>query len=300
MDTSIFIGIYRSLIKTAALNSDVELRKHQRDLVDFVMDNNGRALIAHGTGSGKTLSAIAAMEELIKRDKAKRALVVTPASLQENFYTDGVKKFTDSPVSMGLDGKSTYQIMSLSKFRRNPELALSNSKADTLIVDEIHRAKDKNSVTNRALVEASTKVDNLLGLTGSFISNHPKEVVPLLDIIDPHHELGSPPIFAKRYTKKEEYGKGGLFRRPKFRTELKKQKELGKKLQGKLHYLGHEDISDDLPEINIEDIHVPMSEEQTKLYNFSLGRLKSSSKGQNKKGADRFLTMKPVIYSQLF
>lgn len=258
--------------KEAKLKKSVELRPHQEEAVQFALDNNGRGLFAHGTGSGKTLSAIATFEKLKADGKATKALVITPASLQENFEQSGVKRFTNSSVNRGTDGKSDYQIMSMAKFRRDPQQALKDSKADTVIVDEIHRAKDKMSVTNRALREVSPQVKNFLGLTGSFISNHPKEVIPLLDVISPGHDLGSMQGFQKRYTKTKQIP-GGFLKGPKRRTDLQRHPELGGKLRGKLHYLGHEDIAKDMPRMDVENVHVQMSPEQTKLYNFALGKL---------------------------
>jgi superfamily II DNA or RNA helicase len=261
------------ILKLAKLKEKVKLRQHQEDAVDYVLEGDGSALLAHGTGSGKTLSAIAAFEKLRELNKAKRALVLTPASLQDNFETEGVGKFTDSQVSRGVDGKSPYQIMSYSKFRRDPHRYLQESKADTVIADEVHRAKDKQSVTYRALRTASNYVDNFIGLTGSPISNHPREIVPLMDLVAPTHDLGSQQGFQKRHTKREMYDKGGFLRGPKFRTELQRKVELSGKVKGKVHYLGHEDLTQDMPGLDIREIHTEMTPEQTKLYNFALGKL---------------------------
>jgi len=258
--------------KVSALKPFVKLRPHQEEAIQFIQENDGRGLLAHGTGSGKTLSGIAAFETLREDNKAERALVITPASLQENFEQEGVKKFTNSSVSMGADGKSDYQIMSLSKFRRDPHKALQDAKADTIIVDEIHRAKNKQSVTNKALREVTMDVKNFIGMTGSFVSNHPKEVVPLLDAISPEHSMGSERGFKKTYTKQEQI-KGGFLKGPRTRTELQKKKVLAPELSKYLHFLGHEDLVNDMPAIHKEDIHVEMSPEQTRLYKYTLGKL---------------------------
>lgn len=63
-----------SLVKAAALNSDVELRPHQKAALETLDRSGGRALFAHGTGTGKTLTSIAAFERLREQGKAKRAL----------------------------------------------------------------------------------------------------------------------------------------------------------------------------------------------------------------------------------
>lgn len=276
-------AFFDELEKIAALRKGVELRPHQEDAVDFVLENKGRGLLAHGTGSGKTLSSVAAVEKLREEGKADKTLVVVPAALQRNFTTQGVEKFTDRTAGP-VGSKSDYQVMSLEKFRKDPDKYLEESGADTLVVDEIHRAKDPGSRSYRAYKDSAKKVRNMIGLTGSFISNHPKEVVPLMDIVDPKHRLGSQQGFATTHTKKKQVGGGGFLKgAPRFRQTLQRRGELHGKLEGKLHYFGHDELKD-LPALKVEDIHIPMTDVQTKVYNFALGGLSSRERAKIRKG----------------
>lgn len=268
----------------AKLNDDVVLRPHQRQAVDYAEAFGGRALIAHGTGTGKTLTAIATFEEAKERGDAKRALVITPASLQHNFIVKGVQEFTDSTVGE-VGSKADYQITSYDKFRRDPRAILDRVKPDTIIVDEIHRAKDPGTKTYLSLREASKdpNVDRFLGLTGSFISNHPRDVVPLLDIVHPEHRLGSPQTFAQQHTRIKEEG-GGFLQPSRRKVVLHEKPVLGKKIEGKLHYIEHRDVKGDIPGMKVEDVHVPMSKEQDSLYQFALGRLDSRARAKIRAG----------------
>ena len=102
------------------LKKDVVLRPHLQDAVQQLVRNDGKVLLAHGTGTGKTLTSIAGFEELRKLQKAKRALVVAPASLLTNFREQGVQKFTNS--SVGATGSDAdYQLVSLERFRKDPQ-----------------------------------------------------------------------------------------------------------------------------------------------------------------------------------
>lgn len=261
-------------IKYAKLKPEVELRPHQQQAIDFINKNRGRGLLAHGTGSGKTLSGIAAVEDMRSNDFVTKALVVTPASLKDNFIREGIQKFTDNSVFDGVDGESDYQVMSIDKFRKNPLKFLEESGANTLVIDEIQRAKDRNSLTSKSLRQASNRVENIIGLTGSFISNHPKEVLPLLNIIDASHTLGNPTQFTRRYTDREKIRGGGSFlKETRYKTNLKNRAPLGRQLIDRLSYLSHGDLKKDMPKMTVEDVHVPMSAEQDKLYNFALGNL---------------------------
>lgn len=275
------------MIKIAALLEDIRLRPHQEEAVQFILSGKkGSGLLAHDPGTGKTLSSIAAFEEIAKEDSNARALVITPASLRTNFAKSGIGKFTDSSYSEGVDGRSKYQIESLERFRRNPSEFIDKSGATHLIVDEIHRAKDPSSLSNKALREASSnsQIQGVIGLTGSFINNHPKEVVTLLDIIDDSHGFGSQDRFGKRYTKREQYEKGGFLKKPKSRIELVKRDEIARNIDGLLHYADTEDMGGDIPSMEVRDIHVPMSKEQQRLYNFAMGKVDPVSRARIREG----------------
>ena len=87
--------ILRDLVKVAALNKDVEFKDYQRRAINKIR-NRGSLLVAHGTGTGKTITGIGGFELLKQDGKASKALVVVPASLRTNFSEHGVKKFTNS------------------------------------------------------------------------------------------------------------------------------------------------------------------------------------------------------------
>ena len=269
-----------------SLKPKIELRQHQQAALDFLEDAKGKALFAHGTGTGKTLSAIAAMEKQREENKIKKTLVVTPASLKNNFLEQGIKNFTAGVNAIdGIDGKSEYQVVSFSKFRKNPEKIWKDSNADSMIVDEVHRAKDPNSQTYKSLREIakSDKMKSFLGLTGSFISNHPKEVVPLMDLVSPGHSLGSQQAFSRKHVKTK-YERGGFLRKAKRDINLQQEKILNKAIKNNLHYVDHRDMGKDLPRVRSEDIYVDMSPEQNKNYQYALKRLSPSARKKLQQG----------------
>jgi superfamily II DNA or RNA helicase len=56
------------LIKIADLRPNVHLRPHQEDAVNFIVQNDGRGMLAHGTGSGKTLSSLAKEKDILNAE----------------------------------------------------------------------------------------------------------------------------------------------------------------------------------------------------------------------------------------
>ncbi len=203
-----------------SLLKNVEPRDHQRKAVDKILSSDGNAILAHDVGTGKTLTSIMGFQALKDQGKAKKALVVVPASLRNNFAEDGVKKFTNDSYSilgnsqelhsknkniknidkMTPKNSSTYNIVSYDLFKRNPEKYLDNTKADTVIYDELHRAKNESSKITGIIKDIRNKHRNFIGLTGSIVSNSPADIVPLVDAMtDGKHSLGSKATFESRF-----------------------------------------------------------------------------------------------------
>ena len=175
------------ITKTGKLLSSVKLQPHQEDAVNAVERANGSIILAHPTGSGKTVTSIAAFERLKSLGKANKALVVTPASLRTNFVDNGINKFTNDKAfiygnkteatSRYSDKKNiddvtpskspTYGIVSYEMFTKDPEKHIKNHGADTVIFDELHRVRNDKTKTYKELSKSRNLYNNVIGLTAS-------------------------------------------------------------------------------------------------------------------------------------
>jgi superfamily II DNA or RNA helicase len=211
------------------LLSNVGLRAHQQNAVNKTVDKDGNLLMYHDVGTGKTLSSIAATEALNAVGKGGKTLVVTPASLRENFAKDGVKKFTNNSYTIlgnkqELGGQrrkdirdidkltpktsSDYNIVSYDLFKRDPKKYILNTGAKTVIYDELHKAKNETSAITKVIKEARPFHRNFIGLTGSLTSNTPADMVPLVNAMtNGKHILGSKDAFESRFLKIDSSGK---------------------------------------------------------------------------------------------
>ena len=275
---------FDNLTKMSSLREGIELREHQKDLVKQVNENNGSLLVAHATGVGKTLGGIAAFEDLKDKGKASKALVVVPAALRSNFVDHGIKKFTNSSVStygpkneassknVGDASKSTYNVISYDLFREHGPEIIKNTGADTLIMDEVHRARATEGVTYNKLRELRPNFKNVITLTGSVVNNDPNEIVPLLDITygSQGHRLVSKNFFDRLFVDKQAKTVGLISPKVVVEKKLKNKLQLAKYLAGKVSYVPHEAVEDLLPKKNLETVTVNMSPEQKRLYDFSL------------------------------
>lgn len=238
--------------KIAALVKGVTLQPHQQELLDFSKGKSG-IIANHGLGSGKTLSSLA-----IAEDKGGDVLVVTPASLQNN-YRKEIDKFVEK------DRRDKYHIVSYETFRNNPEYYIEKYNPTTLVADEIHRIRNEG-LTYNALASIRHRVPNMVGLTASLINNHPTEVVPLVNMVAGDNVF-SRNSFRDRYIKEKSVGPGILGRLRGAKSgiveKIKNRAELQQRLAPYIHrFTGSEEYLSHLPEEVEEEVRVPMSPRQ--------------------------------------
>ena len=266
--------------KISAINDDVSLYPHQKDTIEFVRKNR-KAIIAHGTGMGKTLTSIAAFERLRGDGLASKAIVVVPASLRKN-YANNIEKYTDSKYTIygpkgdknslyiDVPSDAPYNIVSYDMYRKDPDGIKKRLRADTLIIDESHRARNKGTSTYKQMAASSSGYSNVLSLTGSLVNNEPSDIVSLMDIShgSAHNPIHSKADFNKRFVgvkKKNYFDKGS--------PTITHKRELGNILKDKVHYISHNDIKGSLPAVQENVIKVEMSPMQKKLYLYAINSL---------------------------
>ena len=268
-------------LKQAALKADVKLNPHQQRVVD---NPSTSQIIAHGVGSGKTVTSIAKFEDMKGHGKATKALVVTPAGLRDNYGPKGVGRFTDSKYNIvgnsqerqkhiykGVDPESDYNIMSYEMYRRDPEKYIKESGADTVITDEAHRGKNESTQTLKALKRARPLYKNHIALTGSLISNSISDLQPLVDVTTGgKNEIGkNKKDFERKWLR---HASGRKYRGvPESRRPIvgfNHEKRLAKDLSSIIDYVDYDDVKElaDMPGKRIHIEKVPLSKEQAKIY----------------------------------
>lgn len=273
------------------LKPEVELRPHQQNAINRLVQKDGNLLLSHATGSGKTVTAIAGFETLKAKGKANNALIVVPAALRYNFAEQGVEKFTDSPyVIFGNKTENSssdprfvdpdlyqskskpvnYHIVSYDMFKKDPIKYIDAAKADTLIYDEIHRGKNEATNITKVMKEIRPLHKNFIGLTGSIVSNTPGDIVPLVDAMTGgNHKLGPKAVFNARFLKEDNKGN-------KFVTNPILVKGLT------APYIDHVEISDlniaPPPKKLLNTVKVPMGNHQEDTYRYLINQLDPATK----------------------
>ena len=153
-----------------------------------------RSLLADEMGLGKTIQAIAACALLLHLGKAKRVLIVTPASLKSE-WEDQIAKFTtlSQRVIFGhRSARTNYYADSNPPFFTivNYEQVVVDGldinerlKPDIVVLDEAQRIKNWATKTAQAIKRLESRYAFVL--TGTPIENRIDELYSIVDFLDP-------------------------------------------------------------------------------------------------------------------
>lgn len=232
-------------------NPKLTLKEHQLRIAAKLKDQRG-LIIDHGLGSGKTLTAINAAEDY------GGAVVVTPASLRENFKKE-LKRAR---------AKGSYEVYSYEEFvKKRPDL-----KGKMLIVDEAHNLRNSSSKRTQALLETSKDAEKVLALTATPIQNHPHEIAPLVNLVTGENTLPlSESAFNERFVQKKTVVPNlfdRVFKRvPVYKTAVPKNlEEFNRRTAKYIDY--YVPTKEGYPTVEEQTIEVPMSKGQIQAHRY--------------------------------
>jgi SNF2 family DNA or RNA helicase len=234
-----------------------ELKPHQQRVVERMRTQPG-LVVAHGMGSGKTLTSIATAEDL-----AGPVSVLVPAALQTNYQKELTKHIAGKPAAQ-------YNIDSIQRQALKQDVA----PAKLLIVDEAHRLRDPVSEGRKAVKEAP--VEKRMLLTGTPTYNRPYDIASLVNLAAGHNVFPAAQAdFNNRYIRERQVDPGWMARtfrgiRPGTVTELKRTEELGKHLGTWVDY--HENSTENFPMRKDETVQVVMHPKQREMYEGIIGK----------------------------
>jgi SWI/SNF-related matrix-associated actin-dependent regulator 1 of chromatin subfamily A len=178
-----------------------ELRPFQRAGVAYALQAR-RLFIADEQGLGKTVEALAALEE----DEAYPAVVICPASLKLNWRRE---------IERWLPHRSLHVVVGTGRAIPKAEITVLNyeivhahrerlaiSRPKALILDESHYVKNPAAKRTRAvrrLAESLSDGALKIALTGTPVMNHPDELIAQLRILGRLEEFGSGARFKRRF-----------------------------------------------------------------------------------------------------
>jgi len=226
----------------------IDLQPHQ-DRAHKRLGTSPGLLVAHGLGSGKTITSITAADL-----QGREAVAVVPAALREN-YRKEIQKVAPNV---------KFHVMSYEAFTKNPTIAHGR----TLIIDEGHRAKNSGSSRAHALLKASEGAHKRIVLTGTPIPNKPEDLASVINIAAGRTVLPTGEEFRKRYIR-ERVVKPGLFDRlkgvsPGVSYEINNANDLGRRVRGLVDF--HPSSATEFPQVQHVHHDVEMDHRQKQVY----------------------------------
>jgi superfamily II DNA or RNA helicase len=265
------IGQIESIAKPRALRAN--LRPYQKDGFSWLvfLHNLGTGgILADDMGLGKTVQSIALL--LWAKAKVGRGLnlVVAPTSVVPNWQRE-IEKFAPGFKTVLWQGPDRQEraseledadvmITSYALLRRDEEF-LQTLDLRYCILDEAQHIKNPLSATARAAKRL--KSERRLAMTGTPIENRLSEIWSIFDFVSPGL-LGSLNQF------EEKYG------RPIDRGDVQTAVRLRSTIHPFVLRRTKAEVAQDLPEKIVQEMVVPMSEEQQKLYKQILRQVRES------------------------
>jgi len=250
---------------------------YQKEIVYFAM-NHDNSLVVSPTGSGKTMIMIALYNELRLSNKINMpGIIVVPASLKYQ-WTKEVSKFSnytakaiDSPSKMGKKFDAQFEDCDL--FICNYEVLKNKSVADKLFAagcefiaaDEIQYVKSHKAVRSKALY-AFNKLPYRYGFTATPITKNPEDIFGIFNFIDQDlfQKHGK---FASNYIVYKGHGRV---------AGAKNVDHLKSQISPYMFIKTEEEISDQLPELIVTPIYIPMDKKTAKINEEIMADLKKA------------------------
>lgn len=186
-------------IKVEGLNPEFELRPFQKAGVKYAVAKK-RTFIADDQGLGKTIQAIAT----VQHEKAYPVLVACPAAVKIHWERE-FKKWVPGVTTYIIQGRKNTQLPEVDVYIINYDILSANQESlDTIpfkavVFDESHYLKNSKAIRTKAAKALATKANIRLLLTGTPVTNRPKDLISQLEILGQLEQLGGFWGFVNKY-----------------------------------------------------------------------------------------------------
>jgi SNF2 family DNA or RNA helicase len=238
------------------------------------LDEVGGVVVDHGTGTGKTLLFLKAIERSQKQNPNGKSLVIAPASLQSNVQKEVDKHHLK--IDMSKVDVLSYEkaVIESSNLRKN--------KYSLAIMDEAQKMRSVGTQRHSELSDIMEHANKRMFMTATPAYNHISDIAPLINMAAGGHKVlpEGKAAFEKEYVTKKKISAPFLKRifgaPPKEVSVLRNKKDLSERLNT---FVDSYDLASDpkeqkhFPTKSEKIIEVEMGEEQRMLYKHLEGNL---------------------------
>lgn len=250
--------------------AEYKLRDHQSRVTKKVGEGHS-VLAAHSMGSGKTLTSLDAASQALAKSKNGRALFVVPAPLRNNLAKEMDKHGIDPEIRKRID-VDTYEGATKRKEKYRDQ------GYDFMVMDEAHRLRNPG-LRSSAVREIAQSAKQRLLLTGTPIYNHRSDISKAINttagkIVMPE----DPTKFDDAFIDRKQIKPGMLMRilgvTPGEKLSVKNRallRRIGKDYMDRFDAI--KEMKEDFPDRTDELIHVDMSKDQLRAYQYAEGTI---------------------------
>jgi len=171
-------------------NLDFSLRDHQKNVVRHMLKHRGLIAI-HSTGSGKTATAVAAMNCVLSNYPDVNVIFISPLSLLRNFTKELSKLGFDPENPIFKRRVKLYSKEAFFSQHKNSK-ELKNCNNTFLIIDEAHNlraevnlaGKKKTGAVAATIIKCAMKAFKVLLLTATPLKNRESDIINLIAMVD--------------------------------------------------------------------------------------------------------------------
>lgn len=258
----------RVIVKSAKASPE----PHQSRVVDRAAGGTKGLIVAHGMGSGKTLTALLAAEDAQKRYPEEPVLIIAPSSLVSNMK--------DQAKEHGVGVDFNKAIVTTYDKAVNSLEQLKKGRYGLLILDEAHKIRNKDTKRSSGvdpLVEVSRQT---LFLTGTPAYNQPHDLAVLINkatgekVLPDTQKDFEEAFIGQRQIEPGFFAKNFLGVRPGNLPYLKNVDRLKEVLKKHVDlYDARLEKPENFPAVASKVVKVEMSSEQQRIYNFLEGNI---------------------------
>lgn len=262
--------VFGDVVSDCIRKSKVPLRDVQIKTVEYF---NGRdaVLVVHGTGMGKTLTALTAAQCYLSQNPNGNVVVLTAASLVDNFK--------NAYEQYGNVDKDKYRVINFDRFmnvykRSEKEIDKCGCENTLFIIDEAHTLKNYQGQKFNAAMECAMYSDKVMLLTATPYVNSVCDFISLVNLLNRKYVIGpkttkkitdeDPPIYKAKPQGELPLCSKGISNIEE--EDVKKQLNIvATYLQGKVSY-AEKPVGGEYPEFKINTAIIPMSKTFEKLF----------------------------------
>ena len=245
-----------------------ELRNYQKLGIQFASLVNGGFLLGDEMGLGKSIQSIGISIFRKKFNKAKRCLIIAPASVKYNwkeeleFWTNESFTIIDGPANKReelWENNDFFTVVNPELIVRDYNDAVILQQAfDIIIVDEIHMLKNWKSQRSKQVKKLKLADDGIkIGLSGTPIDGRLEDLHSIFEFLVPNLFM-TRGKFLDRYAIRNEYN--GVI-------AYVKVEEVRKTIEPYFLRRLKKDVAKELPDKIFKNVYVELSTEERKIYN---------------------------------